>query len=95
MQYRLRYQIPQKQHQPTSLTNKRTDEFLAAKTLREKFGGLNIMKSVLRLDRTPPLIERSSSAATKLKAELPADLQMESKPLKELSSLTKEIHIKT
>ena len=53
------------------------------------------MKSVLRLDRTPPLIERSSSAATKLKAELPADLQMESKPLKELSSLTKEIHIKT
>ena len=30
-----------------SLTNKRTGEFLAPKTLREKFGGLNIMKSVL------------------------------------------------
>ena len=29
-----------------SLTNKRTGEFLAAKTLREKFGRLNIMKSV-------------------------------------------------
>ena len=32
-----------------SLTNKRTGEFLAP-TLREKFGGLNTMKSVLSLD---------------------------------------------
>ena len=29
-----------------SLTNKRTGQFLAAKILREKFGGVNIMKSV-------------------------------------------------
>ena len=35
------------------------------------------------------------NAATKLKVELPTDLQMESIPLKELSSLTEEIHIKT
>ena len=35
------------------------------------------------------------NAASKLKAELPTDLQMESIPLKQLSSLTKEIHIKT
>ena len=28
-----------------SLTNKRTGEFLAPKTLREKFSGLNIMKN--------------------------------------------------
>ena len=27
-----------------SLTNKRTGEFFAAKTLREKFGGLNVIK---------------------------------------------------
>ena len=33
-----------------SLTNKCTGEFLAAKALREKFVGLNIMKS---LDETP------------------------------------------
>ena len=33
-----------------SLTNKRTGEFLVPKTLREKFRGLNIMKSVLSLD---------------------------------------------
>ena len=32
-----------------SLTNKRTGEFLAAKTLNEKFGGLNAMKGVLSL----------------------------------------------
>ena len=77
-----------------SLTNKRTGEFLAAKTLREKFGGLNIIKSVLSLDKTPPLLERLISAASKLKAELPTDLQMESIPLKELSSLAEDIYTK-
>ena len=34
-------------------------------------------------------------AASKLKSELPTDLQMESIPLEELSSLTEKIHIKT
>ena len=52
-----------------SLTNKRTNEFLAPKTLREKFGGLNIMKSVLSLDETPSALERSFKAATKLSRE--------------------------
>ena len=33
-----------------SLTNKRPGDFLAAKTLRETFGELNVMKSVLNLD---------------------------------------------
>ena len=49
-----------------SLTNKRTGEFLAAKTLREKFGGLNIVKSVLSLDETPSALERSFKAALDL-----------------------------
>ena len=78
-----------------SLTNECTGEFLAAKTLREKFGGLNIMKSVLSLDETPSALERSIKAATKLKSELPTDLQMESISLKELSSLAEDIHVKT
>ena len=56
------------------LTNKSPGEFLAAKTLSEKFGGLNIMKSVLSLDETPSVLERSVQAATKLKGELPTDL---------------------
>ena len=78
-----------------SLTNKRTGDFLAPKALRETFGGLNIMKSVLGLDKTPPALEISISAASKLKSELPLDLQMESIPLKELSFLAEDIHVKT
>ena len=35
------------------------------------------------------------NAATKIKGELPTDLEMESIPLKELSSLAEEIHVKT
>ena len=75
-----------------SLNNKRTGEFLVPKSLREKFGGLNIMKRDFSLDQTP---ERSISAASKLKAELPTGLYMESIPLNELSSLVKDIHVKT
>ena len=50
-----------------SLANSlRTGEFLAEKTLTQKFGGLNIMKSVLSLDETPSTLQRSFKAATKL-----------------------------
>ena len=65
-----------------SLTNECTGEFLAAKTLREKFGGLNIMKSVLSLDETPSALERSVKAATKFNCDLPTDLEVEGIPLK-------------
>ena len=63
-----------------SLTNKRTGEILAAKILREKFGGLNIMKSVLNLEETPSALERSLQSATKLSRELPTDIEMERIP---------------
>ena len=78
-----------------SLTKKRTGEFLAANTLREKFGGLNIMKSVLSLDETPSALERSFKAATIRRLELPTDINMESIPLEGLSSLVQDIHSKT
>ena len=78
-----------------SLTDKRTGEFLSAKTLREKFGRINIMKSVLSLDETPPALERSLKAATRLRAGLPTDLEMESIHLKDLSFVLEDIHIKT
>ena len=42
-----------------------------------------------------PLHWNTLKAATKVKGELPTDLMMESIPLKELSSLAEEIHIKT
>ena len=77
-----------------SRNNKRTGEVLAAKTWREKFDGLNIMKSVLSLDETPPSPKRLISAATKLKSELPTDLQMESILPKKLSSLVEDLLIK-
>ena len=67
-----------------SLTNKRTGEFLAAKTLREKFGGLNVIKGILSLDETPSELERSLKTATKPRCELPTDKEMESIPLREL-----------
>ena len=76
-----------------SLNNKRTGQFLEPKSLRGKFGRLNIMKSVLSLDQTPSALERLISAASKRKSELPTDLQMESIPLKELSSLAEDIHV--
>ena len=77
-----------------SLTNKRTGEFLALKTLREKFGDLNIMKSVLSLDETPSALGNSFKAATKLSHELPTDLEMETIPLVYLS-LVEDINVKT
>ena len=78
-----------------SLTNKRIGEFLATKTLRERFGGLNIMKSVLSLVETPSALERSFKAATKLRHELPTDIEMDSIPLEGLLSLVEDVHVKT
>ena len=78
-----------------SLSNKCTGEFLAAKTLREKFGGLNIMKSILSLDETPSALERYFKVATKFMRELPMNIEMESIPLEGLLSLVGDIHVKT
>ena len=63
--------------------------------MRDKFGGVNTMKIVLGVDKTPPTLERSFKAASKLKSELPTDLEMESIPLEELSSLVEDIHVNT
>ena len=78
-----------------SLTNKRTGEILGPKTLRERFDGLTTMKSVLSLDETPSVLEGSFKAADELRRELPTDLETESIPLEELSSLAEYIHVKT
>ena len=53
------------------------------------------MKSVLSLDETPSGLERSFKTATKFRRELPTDIEMESIPLEELSSLVEGIHVKT
>ena len=74
---------------------KQTGKFFAPKTLKDKFGGLNVIKNILDLHETTPLLERSLKAATKLKAGLLTDLQIETIPLKEISSLAEDIHVKT
>ena len=74
---------------------KQTGEFYAPKTIIDAFGGINAMKNFLFVDTTAPSLERSISAASKLKKELRTDLEMESIPLKELSSLVEDIHVKT
>ena len=48
---------------------KQAVEIFAPKTLRDRFGEVNTMKNVLDTDRTPPALERSFKAATKLKVE--------------------------
>ena len=53
------------------------------------------MKNFLGIDKTPPALQRSLNAATKLSRELPTDLEMESTPPEELSSLAANIHVKT
>ena len=53
------------------------------------------MKNILGADETPPRLKRTFKAATKLRSELPTDIEMESIPLEKLSSLAEDIHIKT
>ena len=48
----------------------------------------------MSLDEIPSASERSFKAATKLRRELRTDIEMESTPLMELSSLTEDIHVK-
>ena len=56
---------------------------------------MNVIKSVLNLDKTPPGPERSFNIATKFKRELTTDLEMESIPLMKLLPLAEAIHTKT
>ena len=53
------------------------------------------MKNFLDNDETPSALEKSFKAATKLWCELLTDIEMESIPLMELSSLAEDIHVKT
>ena len=75
--------------------NKKTGEFLTPKALRDIFGGVNAMKNFLGVDESPPALERSFKAATKLKSELLTNIEMGSIPFTELSTLAEDIHIKT
>ena len=47
---------------------KQAGEFFALKTLRDRFGGVNMMKKFLGINRTPLALERSLTVASKLKS---------------------------
>ena len=66
------------------LTNKRTGEFLAESTIY-KLIGINTMKNMLGLDKTPSQSEQSRTAARKLESVIPTDLQMDNISMKDLS----------
>ena len=53
------------------------------------------MKSFLSLEKLHSELERYFKAATKLGHKLPTGIEMESIPLKELSSLVEDINVKT
>ena len=53
------------------------------------------MKSFLDVDKALLVLEISFKAASKLIRDLPTDIEMESIPPEELSSLAKNIHVKT
>ena len=75
--------------------NKTNKRVFTPKILRDRFGGVNKTKFFLVVDKTAPALKRSVKAATMLKADLPTDLEMKSSPLKELSSLASDSHVKT
>ena len=73
--------------------NKTNRRVLCAKNFERQFWWNK--HNVLGVGKTPPSLERSLKAATKLSRELPTDLEMESIPLMELSPLVEDIHVKT
>ena len=65
---------------------------------KDRFGGLYAMINFLGIDETPHALERSFKAATKLRSELPTNIEMESIPFIEISSLTQvaeDVNVKT
>ena len=53
------------------------------------------MKNLLDNEETPPALEQSFKAATKLKRQLSTDLEMQTVPLMGLLSLAKDIQVKS
>ena len=75
-----------------NLTNQRNGRFLTEKTLKDKFGGLNTMKSILSVDEIPQLDQRKE-AALKLQRRVPTTREFENIPLQDLSTITNDLHV--
>ena len=53
---------------------------LAPKTLENKLGGLSARKGFLRIDKTSSALEQSFKTVTKIKRELPSNIEIGSVP---------------
>ena len=74
---------------------KKTCNFFAPKTLKNRYGILSTVNKFVGTDETPPMSEQSFKALTKIKCELPTDIELETSPLMEISSSTGDIDVKT
>ena len=78
---------------------------LAPKTLENKLGGLSAIKGFLGIDKTSPALEQSFKTVTKIKRELPPNIEIGSVPhfdispfhyiasMKSLSKLNRSLNI--
>ena len=68
-------------------------EFRTANEIKRRMGELEIMKGMLGLDDTPPLLEKSIQAARDLNKTIPTDLEMEDIPLEDLSTRIQDVDV--
>ena len=53
------------------------------------------MRSVLNLDETPPVLDQSFMTTSKVRSELPTEIEMENITILKLFSSAEDIHVKT
>ena len=75
--------------------NKKSSQISCNKNIKGYIWCGKCNEKFLDIDETPPSLEKSFKAATKLRYELPANIEMESIPIMELSNLSEDIHAKT
>ena len=75
--------------------DKTNRQISCTKNIKRKVGLTLCKNKLLWIDETSLTLERSFKAITNLKYELPTDVEMETVPPMELSSLAENIYVKT
>ena len=76
-------------------------DFHAKSTMQDVFGGIKKMKNILVIEGDTPDLDLSGAAkkqqeqtaTEKLKKKLPTDLEIESIPMKDLSTFAEQVHV--
>ena len=66
-------------------------EFRTVNEIKKRMGGLEIMKGMLGLDDTPPLLEKSIQAARDLNKTIPTELEMDNISLVDLNERIRNV----